>query len=218
MWIAPGVPRHTPAEYAGTLDDLGDGVFLAEGHDVHTVDALDSANLLDEIDAELTALGRRIRSSREALHHLSGRIRARFASLRNGGPARRIYVTRDDNPQSRQMERERAARSLLVRRGFEPVTVSSLDPLKIVETFYNAEVVVGAHGAGLLNVVFSDPDVVRLVELDTAPEAWNSIGSFARGLGVDYVKIASAARRRKTSSGAIDLAALEAALDCAGVS
>src|SRR5262252_4186265 len=67
--VAPGVPGHAAIQYPGALDDLGDGVFLAEGHDMHTVHALDGADLLDEIDAQPAAFGRLVLGAAEARDH-----------------------------------------------------------------------------------------------------------------------------------------------------
>jgi hypothetical protein len=151
--------------------------------------------------------------SREALRHLSNRIRDRFVTLRNIAPSRRIYITRDDGRHPRNLENEPEVRALLIKRGFEPVTVSRLTPMAMIEKFYNAEMVVGAHGAGLMNVIFCDPDTVKLVELDVFPSAWSSITSFSGGIGLDYVKIPAAAGRHRNSYGATDIKALESELD-----
>jgi hypothetical protein len=51
-----GYARTAVLHDAGAVDDLRDELFLAIGHDVHAGDAVDLADLLDQLDAELLAL------------------------------------------------------------------------------------------------------------------------------------------------------------------
>ena len=48
-------PGFSPAECIGAGHNLTDPVFHAVGHDVYAADALDFADLLDQIDAEIHA-------------------------------------------------------------------------------------------------------------------------------------------------------------------
>ena len=152
-------------------------------------------------------------ASREGLRYLSRRIRERYARFARTTTRRRLYVTRDDGRNLRQLENEPEARALLIQRGFEPVTISNLDPLSVIESFYNAEAVAGAHGAGLLNVVLCDPDKVKLLELDVFPSAWGSIRAFAHGMGIDYAKVPARPGDVPGFRGATDIEALRTELD-----
>src|SRR5579863_3588655 len=67
--IAPRVPRHTAVEDPGARDDVGHGLFLAIGHEVHAVHALDGANFLDHFDALPAALECAVGGARQAADH-----------------------------------------------------------------------------------------------------------------------------------------------------
>lgn len=79
-----------------------------------------------------------------------------FASMRSaphdGGPPKRIYVTRSNR---RRVTNEGDLEGLLREYGIVPVDLESIDFASQISLFSNAEVVVGPHGAGLSNLVFS---------------------------------------------------------------
>ncbi len=50
------IPGHAIAKHAGALDDFTNGLFLAVRHDVHTTDAADFTQLLDQFHAQLCGL------------------------------------------------------------------------------------------------------------------------------------------------------------------
>src|SRR5579862_11322 len=98
--VTPGVPGHAAVEYPGALDDLGDGVFLAERHDVHAVHALDGADLLDEIDAQLTPFGGLVLRAAQARDHGVRNVHAghvRADPLGRLGRAQRAHADQDEH-------------------------------------------------------------------------------------------------------------------------
>lgn len=151
--------------------------------------------------------------SRFALRYMANRIRDHFKAAGTKGGSKKIYITRDDGVLARQMENEPEARALLLERGFVAATISRYSPQEIVELFYDAEVIVGVHGAGLMNMVFCDLDRLKVVELDTAPSSWNSIMSFATGLGIDITRVPATAGTAENTLGHIDIPRMIAALD-----
>lgn len=151
--------------------------------------------------------------SRFALRYMANRIRDHFKETRTKAGSKKIYITRDDGVLARQMDNEPEARALLLARGFDAVTISQHSPQEIVDLFYDAEVIVGVHGAGLMNMVFCDLDRLKVVELDTVPSSWNSILSFATGLGVDITRVPATAGTDGTTLGHIDIERMLAALD-----
>src|SRR5512145_1314120 len=60
----------------GLNDDLRNQLLLAVGHDMHARDALDLADLLDQLDAEPLALGLLVRRALQALDHRIGDVDA----------------------------------------------------------------------------------------------------------------------------------------------
>lgn len=79
---------------------------------------------------------------------------------------RRIYVSRADGAKSsgRDVSNEGELVSVLNNYGFESVEVSKLSPEEIVSTFKEASVIVGVHGAGLMNFMFASTDSI-VIEL-----------------------------------------------------
>lgn len=80
---------------------------------------------------------------------------------------KRIYVSRADAGK-RRVTNEAEICTLLTARGFEIVRLRELGFRAQAELFDTAEIVVGAHGAGLANIAFCRPGA-RLLELLPSP-------------------------------------------------
>jgi capsular polysaccharide biosynthesis protein len=78
-------------------------------------------------------------------------------------PDRRIYINRKDAT-ARRLINEDSVIALLEHYGFESVTLSGKSVEDQVRLFGNATHIVGAHGAGLANIVFCRPGA-KLLEL-----------------------------------------------------
>ena len=87
--------------------------------------------------------------------------------------SRRIYVSRE-NATVRKITNAPEVRDLLSRYGFENVSCESLSVREQIELFSGAEAVLGVHGAGLANIVFSRPGT-RVIEL--SPEGTDPTGN-----------------------------------------
>ena len=83
-----------------------------------------------------------------------------FLSTRK--PWRRLYVSRRDA--RRRILNEDEIIGLLLPHGFEVVHPGDMSLIEQIRTFSEAQVVVGPHGAGLTNMIFS-PEGATLVEL-----------------------------------------------------
>jgi hypothetical protein len=90
----------------------------------------------------------------EALYGTFARLRLAVEKL--PGAARKLYVARTDAP-TRVMLNEAAVIEETQRRGYEIVTPGTLSFTEQVRLFRSASVIVGAHGAGLTNIVFCEP-------------------------------------------------------------
>ena len=81
------------------------------------------------------------------------------------GHPKRIYVARGTTAQGkRRITNEAALLKLLTARGFVPIVPDGLTVAQQADLFSHAEAVVGVHGAGLTNLLFSRPGT-RVVEL-----------------------------------------------------
>lgn len=76
---------------------------------------------------------------------------------------RRFYISRRDSAR-RSMVNEADFERALSDRGITPIVLSELGLLEKINLFRDAELVVGAHGAGLSHLVFAKPGV-RVVEI-----------------------------------------------------
>lgn len=90
-------------------------------------------------------------------------MRARFCPDRPGRNSRRILVSRQ-GARRRVEENWDELESSLSRYGFESVRLEDLSLADQIETLYDAEALVGVHGAGLTNMVFATPGL-RVLEI-----------------------------------------------------
>ncbi|MCX5946744.1 MAG: glycosyltransferase family 61 protein [Cyanobacteria bacterium] len=67
---------------------------------------------------------------------------------------KRVYISRSDSS-FRRIINEQEILDLLLPHGFTSLALSKLDFSTQVSIFNNAEIIVGAHGAGLTNVIFA---------------------------------------------------------------
>ncbi|MEM7790163.1 MAG: glycosyltransferase family 61 protein [Verrucomicrobiota bacterium] len=78
---------------------------------------------------------------------------------------KRMYVTRKDSSLRGILDEDRLI-EYLAQHGFEPITLAEHDFDGKVNLFSNADMIISAHGAGLTNLFFSNPES-RLLELFT---------------------------------------------------
>jgi len=94
----------------------------------------------------------------ETVEFLQGTI-----SVKKTGSGRKIFIGRGE-AKHRALLHEGEISGNLLKRGFESVDCGKLSVQEQAEVFGAAEVVVGAHGAALTNLVFCRPGI-RVVEL-----------------------------------------------------
>ncbi len=99
-------------------------------------------------------------------------------------PSRRIYVTRSDT-KKRRVTNEDALLPVLKARGFEIVAPGLLSLRDQAALFASASVVVGPHGAGMTNILFS-PDGARVLELFPSNKVKNTYFLLAKSRGQIY--------------------------------
>lgn len=92
-----------------------------------------------------------------------GREMRRSALSRLRRPSRRLYIDRRSS-EHRRLSNEAELIQPLLDRGFEILALESMTLQEQIAAFAEASIVVGAHGAGLTNVLFSLPGVT-VIEL-----------------------------------------------------
>ena len=113
---------------------------------------------------------------------LGDRIRTSVKGERSNEQAHRLYVSRADAP-DRRVRNEAELVDTLEEYGFKRFVPGEHSFEEQVRRFANAEVILGPHGAGLTNLIFS-PETT-LVEL--FGEYRNAcFFALARGMGHDY--------------------------------
>ena len=100
---------------------------------------------------------------------------------------RRLFISRDDSGRGDDREpnfdNAEALHGALSALGVEPVVVSRLGVEEYLKAFVNAELIVGLHGAGLMNVVLSEAPRVLEINVPGYPD-WRSLALFyATGMG-----------------------------------
>jgi len=129
-----------------------------------------------------------------ALNFVKTKIRETF-NLGKHQLDKKLFITRKDGLTEnkgflRQYSNQSELEQFLLDNGFTFVTVSDYKPLELIHLFAKAKVVVGAHGAGLLNTIFSS-DSVSIIELciPKRPKTPPCNSRFIKAYGMDIYQI-----------------------------
>ena len=145
-------------------------------------------------------------------------LRERF-SLRNSTVnGRRIYITRT-TAHYRFIENEIDLQTILKSRNFEFVEFDGLDFSDQARALCGASIIIGAHGAGLTNIIFA-PQGSRLIEI--SPDFLNdpSYLSLCLICGINYTRLAArtvSPEAPQYSNLEVDISTLERVLDSSPV-
>jgi len=96
-----------------------------------------------------------------------GLLEKSFLPRSVGKNGRKLYISRRDSG-NRRLENEDEVENLIASHGFEIVSLTSMPIAEQIELFAGATHVIGAHGAGLTNIVFCKP-VTRILEIHMLP-------------------------------------------------
>jgi capsular polysaccharide biosynthesis protein len=112
------------------------------------------------------------------------------------GPRTRIVLTRGPSVNNRSVRNEAAVRELLAAYGFTAVDPGTLSVSEQIATFAQAELIVGAHGAGMTNIAFASPGA-RVIELFPAGYLLLDYWWLATSVpGLDYRYLSAPPRHR----------------------
>lgn len=119
-------------------------------------------------------------------------LRERLAPEGTAGGRRRLFVSRA-GAASRRIVNEAEIEPALAARGFELVDPAAMSIAEQVALFSQASAVVGPHGAGLTNLLFSAPGT-EVVEIFAAPAAQgvSNYRVLASHLGLPYSRLLAA--------------------------
>ena len=99
---------------------------------------------------------------------------------------RRIFISREHAlRQERKIVNEGEVRSLLSNLGFEVQCPELLSYSDQIELFYDAEMVVGVHGAGLTNALYAPPEL-KVVEIFASDKINPAYYFLSKSLGHAY--------------------------------
>tara|TARA_B100000780_G_C21060513_1_gene426220 strand:- start:120 stop:1229 length:1110 start_codon:yes stop_codon:yes gene_type:complete len=103
--------------------------------------------------------------------------------------SKKIYIDRnkEKNNKHRKIINSDEVRKLLTSFGFESITLSEHTFEQQVKIFQNADSIVGLHGAGFANIVFSNPGT-KLLEIQTLT-AGNACANLAKKCKLNYQNI-----------------------------
>jgi capsular polysaccharide biosynthesis protein len=121
----------------------------------------------------------------------------------------RIYISRRRSPIGRRVLNEDEVVRMLNSFGFESVALETLPLDAQIELFFDAEAVVGVHGAGLTNLLFSDAAAVT--ELHPRRAVLPHYYFLCKAMGHDYRSLCSNASTRDSDI-YVDVDALAATL------
>ncbi len=81
-----------------------------------------------------------------------------------GGKFRKIYISRS-KASVRRIINEKKVTEFLTNEGFQTLYLEELSPLEQAAIFHRAKIIVGAHGSGFANLIFSKANTA-VVEID----------------------------------------------------
>lgn len=123
--------------------------------------------------------------------------------------ARRYYVSRAGSSKRRVLN-EQEVFHCLEQYGFEAIRPETFSVKEQVRRFRNAEWIVGAHGAGLTNMIFS-PDCTIVELFPGAP--FTHYRWLSESLGHDYYNVVGDPEAGKHDDFEVDISALQRILD-----
>ena len=103
--------------------------------------------------------------------------------------SKKIYINREDDSilENRRIINNNEVKNLLINNGFKIVSLSNHSFRDQVKMFNNAKFIVGLHGAGFANLVFSKPNT-KVIEL-SSKHSGNIFHYLAKRCQLDYRRL-----------------------------
>ena len=128
----------------------------------------------------------------------------------------RLFVSRQ-GARERAISNHREVLGLLSIFGFVETTLETMSAQEQVDTLYDAEAIVGVHGAGLTNMLFS-PEGLKVFEIFPTYYVIPHYYYLSRSLGHEYTYQCEGGDTRSVRSFKVDVRRLEASLLRSGIS
>jgi len=111
--------------------------------------------------------------------------------IKNKKASNKIYIERDlvskNKISARSISNDSEVKKYLLNKGFYVVRLGELDFQDQVNLFYNAEHIIGLHGAAFANIVFCKPKT-RIIEIKSL-SAGSAIGNLAKKNNLNYKSV-----------------------------
>ncbi len=109
--------------------------------------------------------------------------------LNNSNYSKKIYINREEDSilKNRRIINNKEVQDLLTNHGFKIISLSNYSFKEQVKIFNNAKIIVGLHGAGFANLIFSKPHT-KVIEL-SSKYSGNVLQYLAKRCHLDYKKI-----------------------------
>ena len=114
---------------------------------------------------------------------LRDRIFLGLKEITHDGLSKKIYLKRAKG--ARAIKNNEEVERFLSANGFRIILAEALSVEEQIKTFYNASIVVGAHGAGLANILFCKAKT-KIVELVPSQEPRNCFWILAEKMQLEY--------------------------------
>lgn len=96
----------------------------------------------------------------------------------------RIYISREKAYNCRHIVNEDEMLAVLDRHGFKKYLLETLSPQEQIDLFYDAEIVLSPHGAGLTNMIFGSK--LKVIELFSGSVAFPHYYYLSKACGHEY--------------------------------
>lgn len=104
---------------------------------------------------------------------------------------KKIYIDRSDSKFSdkRKIINENEIKNYLIKNNFTSIVLSEYSFEQQVQIFNNAKIIIGLHGAGFANIIFSNPGT-NIIELQSV-QSGNVLKNLSKKCNLRYYKITS---------------------------
>ncbi|WP_283403981.1 glycosyltransferase family 61 protein [Halorubrum sp. DM2] len=178
------IPPNSPAFVSESLDLLGyDGQYVEWGENARAkVDRL----VLPSVRRCLSGTSGDYLREPFALEWLQNRVWSNIDSKEDSKSLSKVLISREEDADVRRITNWEEVKSVLEGKGFETVVLSDLSFVEQKRLIKNASAIVGVHGAGLTELMYTvDASVIELFASHFVPVYFE----MANGLGSDYACI-----------------------------
>jgi hypothetical protein len=125
-------------------------------------------------------------------------LKQKFMNIQNVTKAKRIFIDRSDsNFFHNQIINYKDVSKILKDNHFKKIKLTELTFIEQISYFKNAEIIVGAHGAGLVNIIFCKPKT-KVIEFSNSNYVTDIFKNICKVNSCDYHKMYSTVKAPTT--------------------